>query len=222
VPPDPGEIEVLAPPAASPVSRETRTSLEVYRALLAKWQARMNLIGPGTLDEFWQRHVADSLQILDLAPRARKWIDLGSGAGFPGMVIAIAQSGHEGSRHILVEANSRKCAFLREAARTTGTRIKIVQDRIESVAERLAAEVAPDIVTARALAPLTELFGHLRPFLATGAAALIHKGRDWRREIADCGGLESCNLVVHESRIEAGSVVLEIRSGRAAAGAPAS
>jgi 16S rRNA (guanine527-N7)-methyltransferase len=222
VPPDPAAIEVLPPPPATSVSRETRGALETYRRLLEKWQARTNLVGPGTLDRFWDRHVDDSLQLLDLAPKACKWVDLGSGAGFPGMVIAIARSDADGDRHVLVEANARKCAFLREVARATGARVEIVHARIESAAERLAAEVAPDVVTARALAPLADLLGYLRPFLAAGARAFIHKGRDWRREIAECGGLESLDLVVHGSRVEAGSVVLEIRLERAAAGARSS
>lgn len=222
VPPDPAEIEVLPPPAASPVSRETRRALEIYRALLDKWQERTNLVGPGTLDRFWDRHVDDSLQLLDLAPNARKWLDLGSGAGFPGMVIAIAQRPHPDSRHVLVEANARKCAFMREVARATGARVDIITGRIESVAERLVGEFAPEIVTARALAPLGELLGYLRPFLTAGITALVHKGRDWRGEIAECGGLESCDLIVHASRVEPGSAVLEIRFKGAAAGAPTS
>ncbi len=219
VPPEDRRYEVAPAPPASPVSRETRNALETYRQLLEHWQAHTNLVAPGTLSDFWTRHVEDSLQLLDLAPTARHWLDLGSGAGFPGMVIAIAQMRRQGCQHVLVEANARKCAFLREVARATGAKAEIINDRIESAAKRLLAAGVPEIVTARALAPMPRLIGLLAPFLGAGAAAFIHKGRDWRGEIEECDGLESVDLVVHASRVEAGSVILEIRSPIRSSGA---
>lgn len=196
-----------------PVSRETLAAFATYRELLRTWQAKTNLVAPGTLSEFWSRHVGDSLQALALFPQANHWIDLGSGAGFPGMVIAIAQGRDAARSHVLVESNAKKCAFLREVARATGADAKIVNGRIESVAEQYAQEKPlPEIVTARALAPLSRLLELAEPLLAAGAIGVFHKGREFAGEIEDCRGLWQFDLVIHESRIAAGSVLLEVRN----------
>lgn len=196
-----------------PVSRETFADLETYRSLLATWQAKTNLVSPGTLNAFWTRHVGDSLQVLAVMPRANHWIDLGSGAGFPGLVIAIANKSRAERSHVLVESNHKKCAFLRLVARETGAQATIVNDRIESAAKQYAArQPSPEVVTARALAPLRRLLELAEPLLGTGAAGLFHKGRDFRSEVEDCRGLWQFDLVIHESRIEAGSVLLEVRN----------
>ena len=196
-----------------PVSRETLAAFETYRSALKTWQAKTNLVAPGTLEAFWERHVGDSLQALALFPETQCWMDLGSGAGFPGMAIAIANAGHAERRHILVESNHKKCAFLRQVARETGARAEIVSERIESVTKRYAAVPdGPQMVTARALAPLSRLLELAEPLLAAGATGLFHKGRDYGREVEDCRGLWDFDLVIHESRIEAGSVLLEIRN----------
>lgn len=195
------------------VSRETFEALKIYRRLLSTWQARTNLVGPATLDAFWSRHVADSLQVAALLPQARRWIDLGSGAGFPGMVIAIAHLGLSGCQHVLVESNGKKCAFLRTVARETGAVAEVLNERIESVAERFAAMTnPPQVVTARALAPLPKLLDLAEPMLSAGAVGLFHKGREYQGEIEDCRGLWKFDLVILESRIAAGSVLLEVRN----------
>jgi 16S rRNA (guanine527-N7)-methyltransferase len=106
-------------PSAVDVSRETREKLELLERELRRWQEIKNLVGPATLDRIWDRHIVDSLQLLDLAPEARTWLDLGSGAGFPGLVLAIAGA-ERGLRVHLVESNSRKCAFLRHVVRLAG------------------------------------------------------------------------------------------------------
>ncbi len=129
----------LSPPAAersspSTVSRETSQRLDVLVDELWRWQTIKNLVGPGTLAEVWTRHIADSLQLLAIEPQARRWVDLGSGAGFPGLVLAIALAERAGAHVHLVESNARKCAFLRDVARLAGAPATIHEARIEAVA----------------------------------------------------------------------------------------
>ncbi|GJE36388.1 16S rRNA (guanine(527)-N(7))-methyltransferase RsmG [Methylobacterium persicinum] len=161
------------------VSRETTQSLDTYVAQLARWQTVKNLVGPSTLSEVWSRHVADALQLLTLAPDAKTWLDLGSGAGIPGLILAIA--GRErGIRVTLVESNARKCAFLTEAARLTGAPAAIRNTRIEGVIATLAGT---DVVCARALAPLDQLLAWSEPLLKSGTMGLFPKGRDVQAEL---------------------------------------
>src|SRR5579872_5839057 len=103
--------------ALTPVSRETEVRLDRYVDLLWTWQAKTNLVSPATLPKLWSRHVSDSLQLLDLAPSAKTWMDLGSGGGFPGLVLACALAGSPGTMVHLVERNGKKAGFLREALR---------------------------------------------------------------------------------------------------------
>jgi 16S rRNA (guanine527-N7)-methyltransferase len=159
------------------VSRETRARLDVIVAQLRKWQLHINLVAPSTMTNIEMRHVADSLQLVGLAPPdARTWIDLGSGGGFPGLVVAAvlveASEGHVA----LVESNAKKCAFLRETARLAGLPVEVVCARIEEATPRLKRPF--DVVSARALAPLSKLLDYAEPFLAQGAVALFPKGED--------------------------------------------
>src|SRR5918998_4705045 len=140
--------------ALTPVSRETLRRLNILAEELRRWQQVKNLVGPKTLDALWTRHIADSLQLLDLAPDARTWVDLGSGAGFPGLVLGIAALERDGMRVDLVESNGRKCAFLRHVVRVTGAPVTVHEARVEAVIGRLKGA---DVVTARALAPLNQL-----------------------------------------------------------------
>jgi 16S rRNA (guanine527-N7)-methyltransferase len=165
--------------AAFPVSRETAERLDAYVELLNTWQATTNLIAPSTLGSIWTRHIVDSLQILAFAPDAKTWVDLGSGGGFPGLVIACTLNA-PGIVH-LVESNTKKAAFLREAARVTGAPAKIHNLRIEDFNKQFQGPA--DIVTARALAPLPELLGFVAPFLKMGAQALLLKGQDVEGEL---------------------------------------
>jgi 16S rRNA (guanine527-N7)-methyltransferase len=219
---DPTASGAAALAAIYPVSRETLARFARYRDLLERWQQHTNLVGPDTLKEFWTRHVADSLQGLPLMPAAQRWLDIGSGGGFPGMAIAIAHAGDSARRHMLVESNARKCAFLREVAAATGARAQVIDARIESVAQQIAEEFAPQAVTARALAPLAALLGQCRPFLGVGATLFFHKGEGWRREVAECDGLAGLDLVSHPSRVQKGSVILRIRDPDAEGAARAS
>lgn len=162
------------------VSRETLDRLETYVDELRRWQRIKNLVGPGTLDQVWTRHVADSLQLLDLAPGAGRWLDLGSGAGLPGLPIAVAGRGV----HVhLVESNARKCAFLRHAARACAAPVTVHEGRIEALIDGFAGRV--DVVTARALAPLTQLIDWTLPLLKTGTTALFPKGREVDAELTE-------------------------------------
>lgn len=164
------------------VSRETMDRLRILVIELRRWQSIKNLVGPGTLDAVWTRHIADSLQLLALVPDApQAWLDLGSGAGFPGLVIAIAAP--PGSRVHLVESNSRKCAFLRHAARATGASAQVHEGRIEDLVSAFVGQV--DIVTARALAPLTQLLAWSEPVLSKGPIGLFLKGREASSELTE-------------------------------------
>jgi 16S rRNA (guanine527-N7)-methyltransferase len=172
--------EVLA---AFHVSRETSERLDRFVTLLSQWQRRINLVSSSSLAKVWTRHVADSLQLLDLGPDARIWVDLGSGAGLPGMVIACALAGTPGAVVHLVESNLKKAAFLREAARVTGAPAIIHAERIETFVQRFAGPA--DVVTARALAPLNTLIGYAAPLLKSGAKGLFPKGQDVAAELTE-------------------------------------
>jgi 16S rRNA (guanine527-N7)-methyltransferase len=165
----------------TPVSRETLARLDRFVAALLTWQRRINLIAPASVRELWTRHVADSLQLLALAPAARVWVDLGSGGGFPGMVIACALAEIPGAMAHLVESNGKKAAFLREAVRLTGATAVVHPARIEQVMTTLDEPV--DVVTARALAPLTDLLALSEPLLKRGAQALFPKGQGVEAEL---------------------------------------
>ena len=169
--------------AAYDVSRETSARLDILINELARWQKIKNLVGPSTLPEVWTRHVADSLQLLAVAPEARRWLDLGSGAGFPGLVIAAALAGQGGAEVHLVESNSRKCAFLRHAARLMGAPAQVHEARIEAIVFPGFAARGIEVVTARALAPLEELVAWTEPLLKSGAVGLFPKGREVQSEL---------------------------------------
>ncbi|MEH3118451.1 MAG: 16S rRNA (guanine(527)-N(7))-methyltransferase RsmG [Methylorubrum populi] len=164
------------------VSRETAASLDLYVSQLTRWQSVKNLVGPATLSEVWHRHVADALQLLALAPQAIRWADLGSGAGIPGLILAIAGRDRPGFHVALVESNARKCAFLTETARVTGASVTVHNARIESVVGSLAGS---EIVCARALAPLAQLLAWTEPLLTTGTTGLFPKGRDAAAELTE-------------------------------------
>jgi 16S rRNA (guanine527-N7)-methyltransferase len=165
------------------VPRETIHRLERYAAILGQWQKRTNLISPATVPQLWSRHFADSAQLCALASEARLWLDLGSGAGFPGLVVAIVQTGKPDFRMHLVEANHKKCAFLAEVARETKAPVDIHAMRIEDLAES-AQSLKPDVVSARALAPLPHLFELAAPFFGERTKGLFLKGREAEAEIA--------------------------------------
>ena len=191
------------------VSRETFQRLEIYEALLRKWQPKVNLVANGTLPELWRRHFLDSLQLLDHAPsHANLWLDLGSGGGFPGMVCAICAPdlGH-GARFEFVESDTRKCAFLREVARAADMRVVIHNKRIEALAPARA-----DIVSARALAPLPKLLQWVEPHLAPDGICLLQKGAGYGLELETARSGWHMDVDVLPSMTSPDSAILRIRN----------
>jgi 16S rRNA (guanine527-N7)-methyltransferase len=174
------------------VSRETLSRLERLVALLLDWQTRHNLIAPSTLSQIWTRHVADSAQLLSLAPNAKTWADLGSGAGFPGLVIACALADTPDATVHLVESIGKKAAFLAEAVRVLALPAKVHCLRIEKFGTMPIGSL--DVVTARALAPLGKLLGLAEPLLRRGTQALLLKGQDIEAELtaaSKCWNIEA-------------------------------
>jgi len=166
------------------VSRETTARLDRFVEIFLQWQGRMNLIAQSTEPVLWTRHIADSLQLLALAPQpCRTWVDLGSGGGFPGMVIACALAEAPGTMIHLVERSTKKAAFLREAAREIGAPAVVHSERIEDFVKHAPGQI--DVVTARALAPLTKLLGEAYPLLKRGAKGLFPKGQDVDAELTE-------------------------------------
>jgi 16S rRNA (guanine527-N7)-methyltransferase len=192
------------------VSRETAERLERFVALVRKWQAAENLVAPETLPSIWKRHVADCAQLARPFPDARAWVDLGSGAGFPGIVLAILLAETPDGIVHLVESNQRKCAFLRQAIRETGASAKVHSGRIETLLAEWQEPV--DMVSARALAPLRQLLSLAEPLFAKGAVGAFHKGQDFEREIDEASKSWEFDLILHKSLVEGGGVILEIRS----------
>lgn len=190
-----------------PVSRETFERLKILVARVEEWQKKTNLVAPSTLNDMWSRHIADSLQCIKLKPQARHWVDIGSGGGFPGLVIAAVMADYQGSSIDLIESIQKKCSFLRQVNRQMKAPAKVHCDRIENISSNINQ---PEIVTARALAALPLLFELASPWLLNGAIALFHKGREFEAELADCDGLWSFDLINHESVISTDSVILEI------------
>jgi 16S rRNA (guanine527-N7)-methyltransferase len=185
-----------------PVSRETLARFEAYAELLQRWSAAVNLVGRGTLADPWRRHFLDSAQLYPLVPpEARSLLDLGSGAGFPGLVLAIL--GVPGV--VLAESDSRKCAFLREAARLTGTSVRVHAGRIETLPPRPF-----DVITARALAPLDKLLALAEPFLGPGTRCLFLKGERGREELTRARKGWKMLAAVHPSRSDPRGVILEL------------
>jgi 16S rRNA (guanine527-N7)-methyltransferase len=186
-----------------PVSRETLARLEAYAALLVSWSARINLIGRDTIADLWRRHILDSAQLQPFIPAdARSLIDLGSGAGLPGLVLAIL--GVPGVE--LVEADSRKSAFLREATRITETTVTLRPCRIQALSPHPV-----DVITARALAPLDRLLGLAEPFLAPTSECLLLKGERVEDELTLARRHWRMTASLHQSRSDPRGVVLRLQ-----------
>jgi len=198
--------------ALVPVSRETAARLDSFAALLLDWHARMNLIAVSTVPTLWTRHIADSLQLIAIAPQARKWADLGSGGGFPGVPIACALAEQNSAEVHLIESNKKKAAFLREAVRVTGAPAIVHAERVADFAGGFRGEL--DAVTARALAPLPELLSIAYPLLKRGAQALFPKGQDVEAELTQATKCWSIQASLVPSRTDPKSRVVVIREAR--------
>jgi 16S rRNA (guanine527-N7)-methyltransferase len=184
--------------------------LERFLAILTAWNENMNLVGPKTLPEFWNRHAWDSAQLLELAPDARTWADLGAGAGFPGLVLAILGKGREGFHVHLVESMAKRCRFLTEVVTELGLPATVHNDRAENL------NLAVDIVTARACAPLHRLLGYARPYLKAGATGLFLKGQDVASELEEATRYWEFEADIVPSRSDPrGRIVRMRRLGRA-------
>jgi 16S rRNA (guanine527-N7)-methyltransferase len=204
---------ILAPDKAAalvltPVSRETEARLDCYVDLLLEWQAKTNLVAPSTLPTLWTRHISDSLQLLTLAPIAKRWADLGSGGGFPGVVLACAMAETSGAVIHLVERNAKKAAFLREAIRITASPGIVHLADIGDNVDRITGAV--DCVTARAMAPLHQLIGFAEPLVKQGAKALFPKGQDVESELTEATKYWNIKPHLHSSRTGGHGWIVEL------------
>jgi 16S rRNA (guanine527-N7)-methyltransferase len=195
--------------ALTPVSRETLARLDLFVAALLDWQQRINLIAPSTEPTLWTRHIADSLQLLPLAPRARIWIDLGSGAGFPGLAVACALADTPGAHVHLVESVGKKAAFLRTAVEATGAPATVHAMRAEDFAKTAPPDI--DVVTARALAPLPRLLALANPLLKTGALGLFPKGQDVESELTEAAKCWRLQATLASSRTDSKARIVVVR-----------
>ncbi|MHA1525246.1 MAG: 16S rRNA (guanine(527)-N(7))-methyltransferase RsmG [Alphaproteobacteria bacterium] len=193
------------------VSHETLARLEIYVALLLRWQQTINLIGPGTKGDVWGRHIADALQFVAAAPQTAKiWVDLGTGAGLPGMVLGIALLQRPGFHMHLIEANQRKCAFLRVVAQNTGAPVTIHNRRIEDFDAGPETPRA-DVITARALAPLTKLLPLAMPFVWKNTVMLFAKGQDVEGELTEAAISWRIQVDRIPSRVDRQGTILRIK-----------
>ena len=190
------------------VSRESLAQIETYVQLLLTWQTKINLIGPSTIEDVWRRHVVDSLQLLPLMKsKAVSIADLGSGAGIPGLILALGGN----LRADLYESNGKKVAFLREAIRQTKTNAAVHQIRLETLEDHLPAKL-PQYVTARALAPLEKLLLLAEPLLKRGAIGLFHKGQDVDSEVTEATKVWKMGAInKHASMTDSDGTILEVK-----------
>jgi 16S rRNA (guanine527-N7)-methyltransferase len=195
--------------ALTPVSRETTERLDAFVACLLRWRRTTNLIAASTIPYIWTRHIADSLQLLPLAPTANVWIDLGSGAGFPGLAIACALADRPGAVVHLVESTKKKCAFLQEAIEATGAPAQVHWMRIEDFSRRFKEKA--DVITARALAPMPVLLGYVKPLLKSGAQALLLKGQDVEAELTEAAKYWNIESALVASKTSASGKIVIIR-----------
>jgi 16S rRNA (guanine527-N7)-methyltransferase len=192
------------------VSRESQARLKLYADLLTKWQAQINLVSSDTIPFLWERHIADSLQLRPYIGEGEKAVvDLGSGAGLPGLVLALAYPEY---RVTLIESNGKKAAFLKEVARRTEISVHIVQTRAEDVDSEPFRSADP-VITSRAVAPLHRLLGLAAPFLEAGRA-LFHKGQDATAELTEAMKSWRIAYIRHPSVIDSRGVILEILEAR--------
>ncbi len=195
--------------AILPLDSAMEARFIAYVDLVRKWQPVKNLVASSTLADIWRRHVADGAQALAALPQARRWLDLGSGAGFPGLVTAILLAEVDGGAVTLVESNGRKAAFLQTVARELKLPAKIVSERIESLPERMATSSDRfDAVSARALASLDHLLAYAEPWLTAGATGVFHKGQDFAAERQQAALSWSFDLIERQSRIEPDSRIV--------------
>jgi 16S rRNA (guanine527-N7)-methyltransferase len=164
---------------ATGASEAQMADLETFRGLLAEWNEKMNLVGPSAMAEFWLRHAYDSAQLLAIAPKAKVWADLGAGAGFPGLVLAILLKGRPGAHVHLVESMAKRCRFLAAVVEALDLPVTVHNARAEDLSLKV------HVVCARACAPMSKLLGYARPYLRKNVLALFLKGQDVEVELAE-------------------------------------
>ena len=189
------------------VSRETIDQLRSFEALVQKWSPKINLVSRAGLPKLWDRHIRDSAQLFQHAPTAGHWLDIGSGGGFPGVVVAILSRGlGQDHNFTLIESDQRKCAFLRTASRTLGLKLTILSERIEEV-----PKLNVDILSARALANLSDLLEFAEYHLAETGVALFPKGETWQKELERAQDVWSYRCEAIKSETNAAAAVLKIQ-----------
>ncbi len=213
--PDAGPEEVCA---RFDVSRESCARLSLYVEELRRWQKRINLVGPGTLSRVWVRHVADGLQLLPLLEEGgyAQLVDLGSGSGVPGLVVALALHGHSDLHAVLVESNAKKAAFLRHVVREAGICATILNTRIEHLDMDALGCGPRTVVTARALAPLPRLLELAGPMLERGATGLFLKGQDVDGELTEATRYWKLRVRSYPSITDPGGMILKVEEIRRA------
>lgn len=191
------------------VSRETFGKLREFETLVRRWSSAINLVSKATLADLWSRHIIDSAQIFSICPpNAQSWVDLGSGGGFPGLVVAVLAQGLKPSLRVtLVESDLRKATFLRQASQSLGVPVTVRTERIESLAPQNA-----DVLSARALASLADLLGFAERHLRADGLAIFPKGARWAEELVQARTVWAFGLDSRQSLSEADATILEIRN----------
>ncbi|MFA6035119.1 MAG: 16S rRNA (guanine(527)-N(7))-methyltransferase RsmG [Myxococcota bacterium] len=197
--------------AAGSVSRETFERLVAFEHMFQKWNRSINLVAQSTAGDVWERHILDSAQLARIEPNALNWVDIGSGGGFPGLVIAFLLAERDGANIVLVESSRKKASFLQTVVGQFQLPARVVALRIE---ESHAVVSAAQIVTARALAPLPALLDLSAPWLMAGARGLFHKGRDYRAEVKESVNRWAFDLVEHPSVTDPHGVILDLSNLR--------
>lgn len=190
------------------VSRETLERLEWFESQVKKWSPAINLIATSTLADVWKRHILDSAQVFQSAPRAESWLDIGSGGGFPGLVVAILAKEHAPEMTVtLMDSDQRKCVFLRTVSRELGLKASVLAKRIEAV-----PPINSQVLSARALADLPTLLAYAERHLDPEGTALFQKGENWQSEVAIANEQWQFDLEVHKSKTEPRAALLKIRN----------
>ncbi|WP_323775522.1 16S rRNA (guanine(527)-N(7))-methyltransferase RsmG [Leisingera sp.] len=189
------------------VSRETLYRFEVFEQVIRKWNPKINLVSKSSLDHLWMRHIVDSVQVFRCSDSVEHWVDIGSGGGFPGLIVALLAADEvPGMRVTLIESDQRKSAFLRTAARECGAKVAILTDRIERARPQEA-----DVLSARALADLTTLLGFSERHLSPAGVALFAKGESWKKEVDNARQQWQFDVEPVKSLTEQEAVILKIR-----------
>lgn len=204
------EAEQQAFRARANASSEQIADLEAFRLRLVEANSVMNLVGPDSLPDFWNRHVWDSAQLLDLAPEAKTWADLGAGAGFPGLVLSIMLKGRDGAHVWLIDSLAKRCRFLREVVDALSLPATVIVGRAE------AQSVTCNIVTARAVAPMEKLLGYAQPYFQRGAQGLFLKGERAESELIDARKSWHFEAELAPSKSDVRGRIVTIRSLRRA------